>query len=149
MSGLTDEDFAECFRQYTDDDPDHVSREHLPQMVKQLQRPFSLRYINKAMEERQMGDLQTLTLEDFKNLLTPTPEEQKEIDTLLGHFEVFDENNDGTLSYKELTDSLVNFGDKLTPEEASVLCSLVEVDDNSRFSYIPLATFLVCETLNA
>jgi Ca2+-binding EF-hand superfamily protein len=71
-----------------------------------------------SMMARRMKQVSIFELESIRTHMVLKADTQ---DELIEAFRVFDAYNEGIIPEKELTDALLNTGDKLTREEVSIL----------------------------
>ncbi|XP_064596847.1 neo-calmodulin-like [Liolophura sinensis] len=139
MNELTESDareMLEAFKLFDRDGDSRISKTELGSVLRALgQNPTeaSVREILKETDANKNGFLE---FDEYKNLVKSHVISQEEIQKkLLNAFKVFDKDNNGALSVRELTRILTMTGEKMTREEVREVFRDLDVNCDGKLVY--------------
>nr|ABI14434.1 calmodulin-like protein [Karlodinium veneficum] len=127
-------EFKETFSLFDEDKDGRLSVAELGKMLNSLgQNPTDIDLASMVQDV----DAEDMKI-DFPDFLSLMARKMKDTDTeeeLIEAFKVFDKNEDGFISARELTDCMKNLGEKLTDAEVDEMIKEADMDGDLQINY--------------
>mmetsp|Transcript_36304 Transcript_36304/g.67530 ORF Transcript_36304/g.67530 Transcript_36304/m.67530 type:complete len:143 (-) Transcript_36304:61-489(-) len=118
-------EWKECFDLYDKDSDGKIKAAELGDALRSLGLVLTQKDV-KELKEEVGGDL--VTWEKFKTLAAKKPRQpEKQAQTLLQAFQVFDQSGSGHVDMKELRHIVTSLGEKLSAQEFEDICKAADL----------------------
>ncbi|EGI57712.1 Calmodulin [Acromyrmex echinatior] len=136
--GLTEDqvaEFKEAFMLFDKDEDGTITMAELGVVMRSLgQRPSETELRDMVNEVDQDGN-GTIEFNEFLQMMSKKMKSADGEDELREAFRVFDKNNDGLISSKELRHVMTNLGEKLSEEEVDDMIKEADLDGDGMVNY--------------
>ncbi|XP_026823653.1 calmodulin-A isoform X2 [Ooceraea biroi] len=143
--GLTEDqvaEFKEAFMLFDKDEDGTITMAELGVVMRSLgQRPSETELRDMVNEVDQDGN-GTIEFNEFLQMMSKKMKGADGEDELREAFRVFDKNNDGLISSKELRHVMTNLGEKLSEEEVDDMIKEADLDGDGMVNYEEFVTIL-------
>ncbi|XP_031840021.1 calmodulin-alpha isoform X1 [Nomia melanderi] len=143
--GLTEDqvaEFKEAFMLFDKDEDGTITMAELGVVMRSLgQRPSETELRDMVNEVDQDGN-GTIEFNEFLQMMSKKMKGADGEDELREAFRVFDKNNDGMISSKELRHVMTNLGEKLSEEEVDDMIKEADLDGDGMVNYEEFVTIL-------
>ncbi|XP_011703020.1 PREDICTED: calmodulin-beta-like isoform X1 [Wasmannia auropunctata] len=144
--GLTEDqvaEFKEAFMLFDKDEDGTITMAELGVVMRSLgQRPSETELRDMVNEVDQDGN-GTIEFNEFLQMMSKKMKSADGEDELREAFRVFDKNNDGLISSKELRHVMTNLGEKLSEEEVDDMIKEADLDGDGMVNYEEFVSILM------
>ncbi|XP_024867035.1 calmodulin-alpha isoform X1 [Temnothorax americanus] len=144
--GLTEDqvaEFKEAFMLFDKDEDGTITMAELGVVMRSLgQRPSETELRDMVNEVDQDGN-GTIEFNEFLQMMSKKMKNADGEDELREAFRVFDKNNDGLISSKELRHVMTNLGEKLSEEEVDDMIKEADLDGDGMVNYEDFVSILL------
>jgi len=111
----------------------YLTKENLRACVDKYGVKVASKSIDEMFKEADVTGSGKIGFPEFMNMMARKMKQTDSQDEVLEAFKVFDPYGEGIINEKELTDALLNTGDKLTKEELEEMYSVCRIDGNINY----------------